>query len=747
MPPSYFDPYSLSPASGPWTGQPLPPPPLTIRLFGTDADALAARPATRLQGMLLRNVSLRYAVSKWFTSALGAIVALGAGLLLSLIAQALWAGSLADLVKVGDTLPPTQQSAISSVITEVKALLNSSLLNVFVMEHHVSLLAHYNGASSGESVTIDATLSLPFLGLLLAPALALTLGGYVAGSSDYHRVARYSIARGALLGPCYGLLLLMIALLSSSSVPLSDFLSDPTARGSITISPLAWQALLYGLLWGMLFGALGGWIQLRGRGFLAAALSSLQTLRRARLAGACAGAGVALCCGFLLFLAIIFAFTMFSGTTAAANAVAGPSGVPSANSLTNAWQVLRLLFVFGPAGAISLYALGAGGPYAYAITYTGVTTQANKVASDLGLINAAHTPTNSAFFLLMLVPAISYLAGGRVAARVARARLPGDAAVAGAALALPLSLLVALAGLLAGSNLSLTFTAAQTSGVDISAGPAFWGTLLAVLIGGAVIGGLGGASEVVLPRLGALPRLALLPLRPLGWLLFRVLDRLTARPAGQSRSAAERWLYDGVLVVVVFSVIVLVLYPLNSVLATSIPYPVLRGIDAWAAALLVGLPILFFTGALVTAFSAPEPQAVAALAGVSTGGGVVPGSPLWPPVSQPFSPGSMPGSVSQPSLVTTPGSLSQPFPTAAPSGSQPMYPATSRLAGLSGALPPNQSAPDAPALWPADPGSSQPMMPPGNSGAFSPTVQSPTPSQPIPPADPTNAPDEPPAGH
>lgn len=705
----------IYPMDVPLAPPPPPPPPVTLRLFGPDADALNARPSNGLQAWLLRRIPLNYVVSKWFMGVAGALVALAVGLILTFAVQFLLGNGLLDLLGISDTMLTGGDSSIAN------SLFNPSVLNFFAWEHQVTLTLHVTISSQTENLSY----TFPLLGLLLVPALALTLGGYLAAASDFHRHPRYSIARGALIGPFYAILLLLLAFASSTTL-------DPNilglgSSGTATLGPNVLQECLFGLLWGTLFGALGGWIQLTGSRFLKAALPSLQTLRHSRVAGALTGAAVALACGILLFTGFEFAYFAYgAANTARGGGPLSAGGVPTTG--LSIWTVLRQGLTLGPGAAIWLFALGTGAP----ISTTLISTGSASISSSFGFIGATQSPgSNSLVYLFALGPLIAYIVGGRVAARVARAQRTGDAFIAGALMAVPLCLLMGLATLLTVDSVNASPNGSESQTFTESIGPSFWPTLLAVLVAGAIVGGIGGASALVAPQLGALPRLLLTPLRPLGFLLNRLLDKLTAHPAGQPRSEATKWFYDSVLLAVILAAILLILIPAAPALAsTPFPFPVLRGIMLWVATLLVGLPLLFLIGSLVVSFSAPPPLPAAQPLTVPAPQALaVPpdSSPMMAPPSQPFSPQVSPYGTGQ-LPVGVPGAPgSQPYP---PAGmpSQPYPPAGAPVTDasiVSNDIPTTRSSPYPP---PGVPGDIT-----GITSADTPTTRS---SQPYPPGAP-----------
>ncbi|MBF6589760.1 MAG: zinc-ribbon domain-containing protein, partial [Ktedonobacterales bacterium] len=441
-PPSqpYSNLYS-QPLPGATYSQPLPTtprPPFMPDLFGANVAPAFAVPRTRAQALLLRYFPSRLGVSLWFTAALGAVVAAITGLILSFLVQLVWE----NLIKT--TLAASSPSVSSFLLGSLDtSSLGLDPLKIFALAHHVPLVMTYSGNVLGASASGSGSLDLPLTGLLLVPALALTLGGYLSASSDYSHVARYSIARGALIAPFYGLITFFLAVVATSH--LSGAAAGVSSVASIGSSPA--HALVYGLLWGVLFGALGGWIQVSGRHWLAAALPTLQAVRNPRAAGAVAGAVIALVSGILIFLVLGFAALAFFNVHAAGMAApVSTATTPQIGAGTAIGILLETMSIFGPTAAIWLFALATGAALnAFeSITSTGLGPGGQRqVAGSLGFIGAQQTLTPSTLLLLGLVPLVCYLIGGRVAARIARAPDVRAAAVAGALMAVPLSLLMA----------------------------------------------------------------------------------------------------------------------------------------------------------------------------------------------------------------------------------------------------------------------------------------------------------------
>src|SRR5262249_6819179 len=203
----------------------------------------------------------------------------------------------------------------------------------------------------------------------------------------------------------------------------------------------------------------------------------------------------------------------------------------------NGLLLLVLALTFALPAAIWGFAFGTGAPLTpYA---SGFNTSSSTPTPSFGLICANQAPSIQAtVVLLILVPAITYIVGGRVADRIARSQRAEAAFISGALMALPLSVLMAASAALAAIGFDIS-AAGQGGSVGVS--PSIGGTFLAVLVFGAVLGGLGGASLLLVPQLGALPRLLMLPFRPLTLLLNPLLDRLTGLPPGPARGRPREW--------------------------------------------------------------------------------------------------------------------------------------------------------------------------------------------------------------
>jgi len=684
-----------------------PRPPIVAALFGDPVNPALAQPHSPVQRILVQNISAARTMNMWMMAALGALLAGVVGLLLTLISLALWSSAIDSLLAATNTNP-----LISAIDSEFKSLLTPNVLQLFAIEQHVPLgIAISAGADvSGVSgnASGDVTIGLPLTGLLLLPALALTLGGYFSAASDFQRSPRFSIMRGALIAPFYAVFLAIIAVLGRSSISAGAF----GFSASATAQPVIWQAFLYGLLWGLVFGALGGWLHYSGAHFLSWGLPVLQrasTQLAARITGALTGAVVAYVSGFLLSLVAIVGLYVYSIVTSAASAPITTPASASATSASGAGSLgvaLILIVVLSPTAASWAFALAGGAPFHISATTT-LSSGSNQEAS-VGLFGtssnmtgftAPHIPPT--WYLALLLPAIAYLIGGRVAARVARATTPGEGALVGALMAIPLSIIMAIAAALAGLSIDISVVGL---GGSLSYAPSVGGAFLAVLIGAAIVGAIGGATAVTAPQLAQVPRMLTIPVRPLAFALYPVFDTITRRPQGVNRSESREWLYGAALLGVALGIVVIALDVITVATSSVLPFKTLVVVDGIAACVLVALPLMFMVGAVVAAFAqpmlvvappaAPGQPAAPALAGApAMAYSPAPYAPA-PYAPAPYAPAPYAPAPYAPMAYPTPatpmGQMSAPMGVPMPAAGQPSAPVAAPIPAPT--MPPDQSS-------------------------------------------------------
>ncbi|HEX6797028.1 MAG TPA: hypothetical protein VF116_04850 [Ktedonobacterales bacterium] len=598
-PPGY-----ASPTAPPVPTPPRATPPQLTALFGPTPAVL--QPRSRLQALLVRNTSARAAANPWLMAAAGAVLATIVGLVLVAIAESLISGVMGKLVAswAGGTSAGTYLSVLHAIPTP-------SLLSIFAVIQGVPLVLQVNASAAGTSVGGQAAFNLPLTTLVMLPLAALVLGGYLSAASDYTGRPRYCVARGALIGPAYAIVLAVLAMVGTQSVSTSFF---GTATASASISVPIGQSFLLGLVWGCIFGALGGYIQARGGQWLRALPGDLAAVRWRQLAAATVG-GVAALLSMLVFatcvLLALVAVAAISATSQGADGLPLYTLLRDGNLLSlfqnlpqpgqppvaSVGGPLALVLSLAPTLAVWLVALGGGA--SIVASETGFSSNGPRSTDvSLGLLNGQHP--FPVVYLLALIPLGAYFIGGRVAARVAGTAQ--SRALNGALMAVPLSILLALATTLTGFGGRAT---AGTETATASIAPSFGSVLLWTLVVGAIVGALGGLSAgSSLP--GRMPRFVTVPVRPLVYPLF---DRVVGT-ARDTRGAAVEWLYDAVIVGVVLSVLLIVLDLLAGILSSLITPTGFTIVQEVCTLLLAIVPACYALGGLFAAVPAPPAPAM-----------------------------------------------------------------------------------------------------------------------------------------
>jgi hypothetical protein len=580
-----------------------------VRLLRPRTEPASATPRTRLQVRLQRTVTRRYATNPWFMAGAGALVALGVGL--ALTAGCRWGAqrlATRDLLSA-ITGPTGVAEAIAYALTIVLEL---GTLDLFLASQGVPLIGAVSNPPNAQAGSVTTwSITLPVLGLLLVPGLALALGGYLSAASEYRQVPRYAIARGALVGPFYALGLGALAKFGADHPTAAPFYGE----NQMAVPHLEW-ALFYGLLWGALFGALGGWIQVSGRAWLTAILPVLRTRRDPRLGAALAGATVAFLLGILLLSALSLGVLAGGGmwfapgistvaTTVDSSASTGLSVREGQTVAFNPAQVLALSVVtgamLGPPVAVWSLTLGAGAAWETTTRSTFGAIPADH--TSLGILGAQNHLPLVLWLALALAPLVSYFVGGRTAARTVGASRRDTAFLAGASIALPLAGLLALAAL----AVSMRNEQGSPNGMIITTvGPSVLGTALATIVGGALIGGLGGVSTTHKSRLAAVLPVLRIPAQVLAYLPFSMLDRLLGRDQSRARSFARNWLYAATMSVFVLGILTLGVIVATPRVAASTTYATLQLVVSILGGLLVAVPALCCVGAFVAAIVSPS---------------------------------------------------------------------------------------------------------------------------------------------
>jgi hypothetical protein len=464
--------------------------PYTLAHLIADSFGLDASPATltrgaqesRLQRLLAQALGVRLAVTKWAAALAGGGLAMGIALSLALVVQLVWNALLAAFAPgLSDPVTAFAERTLAAVLggspVKLLALANLAPLQLF-------------GATSPVPGAGQFQFNPPLSALLLIPMVALVLGGALSAASDCTGRARYSVARGALVGPVYAALLSLLTALGGIHLDGTMF----GLGGAPALFAAPGTTLFYGLLWGTLFGALGGWVRLYGRRSLSEVLARLTRIARFRRAvGALVGAVVTLAYGLGGSLALALAglvALLASGNTPAWLASAGqathmggtPQGILGLAllALTLAPSLAIWVFVFASGGSLDVDYV----TYAPA-GHTGISF------STFALSGGSQAPS-AALYLLALLPIACCYLGGRAAARFAGADSRGAGFLTGALVVPPLCVFALILTTLATLSLQAHLPVG-TLIVDVA--PSALGGLPQILVAIAVAG-LGGRSAV-----------------------------------------------------------------------------------------------------------------------------------------------------------------------------------------------------------------------------------------------------------
>jgi hypothetical protein len=425
----------------------------------------------------------------------------------------------------------------------------------------------------------------------------------VAAASDFSHRLGLSLARGALVGPVYAVLLLLVALFGSSAIHLEQ-------NTTIQLHPSLGVAFLAGLIWGTALGAFGSLLALRQH--------HLFTTNRSPdlLAGASWGALIALVSGLLLAAVALLAgmAAHVIGSTPAAATESSASGIVGA--LGAIMTTISLLIVVAPVAALWLFTLGTGATIDSWFTTSGASL--NSITSTFGLLAAQHHPPSIAWWLLLLVPLASYIIGGRAAAHIARADSLRDGALVGWLMAVALTALVLLFTLLARVLVSSNATLFRRTVItNLGIAPSLGAVGLLVLLVGSILGALGGASAVLAPEPGpalvslSLPLLAkLAPVLSLAQRPWDMLD--AARNRHPARTPMRVLLYAAALSAVVLVALFVLAVLIGWIASHVAPVSAVRGFDGFFAGLAVGVPLLLLACAAILAIMKTLPPLLTA---------------------------------------------------------------------------------------------------------------------------------------
>jgi hypothetical protein len=563
------------------------------RIFGTQPPPRERIANNAIQSFWLRYLPPESAAVPWLSIPIGALLALIAGLLVTIVGLVFWSRAVSYILGFG--------GAVNVNTGLFGAILSPNLLQLFLLEHGVPMSLTLG--SPGGTGSFSALTTAPLTGLSLIPACVLLFAGYVAAASDFSHRLRFSVVRGALVGPVYGVLLLVVALFGSSAIHVAQ-------NTTIQLHPSLGIAFLAGLIWGTVLGAFGSLLALRRH--------HLFTTNRSPdlLAGATWGALIALVSGLLLASVALLAGMAAHMIGTAPTVAAGSSANGVLEALGDVITTISLLVVIAPVAALWLFALGTGATIDSWITTSGANP--SSVTSSVGLLAAQHHPSSIAWWLLLLVPLASYIIGGRAAAHIARAGSLRDGALVGWLMAVALTLLILLFTLLTRVLVSSVATLfGRTVITNLGIAPSVGAVTLLVLLVGSVVGALGGASAVLAPEPGPALFSLLLPLiaklAPVLSLAQRPWDMLdAARNHHPARTPMRVLLYAAALSAVTLVALFVLAVLIGWIASHVAPVSAVRAFDGFFVGLAVGVPLLLLASAAILAIMKTLPPLLTA---------------------------------------------------------------------------------------------------------------------------------------
>jgi hypothetical protein len=557
-------------------------------------------PLNALQRFLVRVFQPAMASNALFGVVLGSILAVVGGALLSflllVVAHAIvphgalyFSNSSQDSIGVALGIFPLHSNWRDS-------------LQLFLVMHGVAQHTTFQSTAQNYSYTNSST--APLSGLLVIPAVLLTLGGYIAACTDLQNRVQISLLRGAAIAIPYTALLLLVVTQVNGFVPQATETSTTTYTLSMDI-PLV---LVFGLLWGLLFGLLGASVKLSCGRWRQMIRQYLLHTRHPQVAGMIVGGLAAAGVGLGLALVFVYGFLAYSSysTSVLATRLCFPGD----------WQYLLTWgLTQGPLHGANLYLFSFGSPIT--IINSGLQGNTCFYANSLHTVldirdSTLHFPPW--VYAVLLLPVISLFLGGKASVAVSRVRGVGPAALQGALIAIPFTILMVMLSLISTITYNYISTSTSTSSTASntlsSAGAGAADIILWALLSGAVFGLLGGIYEASSLKtsgrklLSNIGRALSLPARPV-YLLF---DKLS-RQSPSSRTRARSLLYGAFVVALLLVIVALIVGGSLIAMNQTVTFQDnLRARDV-VSMLLVVLPGLLLLSACVSVLSAAPDEA------------------------------------------------------------------------------------------------------------------------------------------
>ncbi len=513
-----------------------------------------------------------------------------------------------------------------------------TLASLFIA-HGVAWKTQLIDSSSFGITTSEITTSKAILnGLLLIPAFCLTLGGYIAASTDFSNRARHSLWRGAAIALPYAILLLIFVPTVNGSLPVPG----RAAPGVSTFISIDGTSLFFlCLLWGALFGLLGASLKLGSRRWRQVLSVALRFNRFPQIGATIAGAGAALGLGFALSLLCLYSlltYTSFSTPIVHQHLFANDDWQSKA-----AWSLGS-----GPVYAADLFMYSFNAPFQFETERgqgslcpfhsTGSPNDFTPCETTLTMFGGSpHLPPWASAFLAISV--LSLFLGGRVSASIGRAQRAGPGLLQGAAIAVPFTILMVLLAAFTSVFTQSTLSPANASipTITFSQGVSLLGVLPWAFLSSVLLGALGGFYQTSSFQQGMSTFLRALstPLRWLGVPAAWLGERLRGRPRDTRPTTALVLLYNALFWALVLLIVMGVasVYLIGQALTISIhTNNLIRDI---LSTLLVALPglLLLSAGAAALAENTLPPSASAVLSSPAAPTGFAPGQMgVYPPV-------------------------------------------------------------------------------------------------------------------
>lgn len=469
-------------------------------------------------------------------------------------------------------------------------------LQLFLVMHGVPFQTQYQGGTNLYEYTSVAALS----GLLVVPALLLTFAGYIAACTDMQNRLQSCLLRGAAIAVPYTMLLLLMMTQVNGLIPPAPGTSP---SGTETLSMNGGLVLIFGLLWGGLFGTLGASLKLAQGQWRNMIRRYFMLTPHPQVTGMIVGGLSAAGLGLSLSLLVVFSFLALSSYS-----------VPlllARLCYPGSWQYLLSWGLSqGPLHAADLYFFSFGVPITiinpsqqgFSCFYT-TGTQTVLTLRDTTL----HFPPW--LYAVLLLPVISLFYGGRTSVAVSRVQGAGPAAIQGALIAVPFTVLMILLSLITTiTNTSTSSTIGSNTGVTTyvqSAGASAIDIVLWALLAGAILGVLGGIYEVsslrtsVSQLLTAIGSALSLPIRP----VFLLLDELTGANRSSRRTRARSLLYGAFTVALLLTIIALIAGGSLITLSQTISFQENQRVRDILSMLLITLPGLLLLSSCVSALT------------------------------------------------------------------------------------------------------------------------------------------------